>query len=98
MERNKRRKYSDDVAPAIREQRDSPTIENLIQKLNQDLEDNYRMPDTDGKAASYLNTLSSGMDLSTMVSHDWRSTLVDVRLKNHPAKWIVEWGDDRSRK
>ena len=42
MERNKRRKYSDDVAPAIREQRDSPTIENLIEKLNQDLEDTTR--------------------------------------------------------
>lgn len=39
MERTKRQKYNNDATPAVSEERDSPTIRNLIQQLNQDLEE-----------------------------------------------------------
>lgn len=42
MERGKRRKYEDDTTPSMSEQHDSPTIRNLIEKLNQDLEETIR--------------------------------------------------------
>jgi hypothetical protein len=42
MERNKRQKYGNDTAPGANDQRDSPTIRNLIQQLNRDLEETIR--------------------------------------------------------
>ncbi len=73
-------------------------LNSMNRVMNGDMEENHRTPETDAKASSYYNaytfSLTAGLELSNRVSADERSTLVDVRVKNHAANWIINWGHD----
>lgn len=49
MERHKRQ-YNDETAPVVIDQSDSPTIRNLIEQLNQDLEETMRNASNAGQS------------------------------------------------
>lgn len=73
-------------------------LNSMNRVMNGDMEENHRTPETDAKASSYYNaytfSLTAGLELSNRVSADERATLVDVRVKNHAAGWIKNWGHD----
>ena len=64
--------------------------------MTRDLDEDYRLPRTDREASAYHTAFSlslrAGLDLGNRVSADEASSLIDVRLKNRSAEWVVGWG------
>jgi uncharacterized protein len=73
-------------------------IKNMNRVMNQDVLENYRVPDSDGKVSSYYNaytfSLPAGQELTNRVSADESMTMIDARIKNHAAGWIINWGTE----
>jgi|GEM_PF-3323267 len=76
----------------------SDIMKSMNRVMNQDMEENYRVPDSDARASSYYNaytfSLPAGQELTNRVSADESSALIDARLRNHAAGWIINWGTD----
>ena len=74
----------------------SDTMKAINRAMNQDLDDNFRLPDTDHHASGYYDSytfsLPAGIDVNHQVSSDESTTLVDVRFTDQSAGWMLDWG------
>ncbi len=74
----------------------SDTMQAVNRAMNQDLDDNFRLPNTDQHASAYYDSytfsLPAGIDINHQVSQDESATLIDVRFTDQSAGWMLDWG------